>query len=347
MSNVIPKSNPVSNSTPRIAIIGCGAITQSYYLPALARNPAVLINTTLVDNEETQLQKLAQSYKVKRTCKDYRQILDEVDGVILALPTALHSSIGVECLSRGIHVLCEKPLAENAVKARLMVEAAKKSGALLAANYLGRITPHFLQVRQFLAEQSFGRLLSINYMVGEVFNWPTISGFYFKDDKSSRGILRDRGAHVVDHICWWLGGKPRLISSVNDSFGGSEAVAEVNFEYQGCAGQIRLNWFVDIPSRFIVECEQATIEGEVYDYHRLWIKKSGRTSEIQLKSVTKTQIDIADKIITNFLDGIRYGEQPIIPGEDVLNSIEFVDECYQNATRFNMPWYSFAEVQNV
>mgnify|MGYP002640867468 CR=1 FL=1 len=341
------KSSSSSNTTLRLAIIGCGAITESYYLPALARHPAILGNTVLVDHDEKQLQKLAKFYKVKQVCTDHHQILDQVDGVILALPTSLHAPVGVDFLSRGVHVLCEKPLAENADKARLMIEAAKESGAVLATNYLGRITPHFEQVKEFLVQETFGKLLSINYIVGEKFNWPTVSGFYFKSENSSRGILRDRGAHAIDHICWWLGGKPRLLSSKNDSFGGSEAIAEVEFEHEGCMGHLKLSWFLDIPSRFTIECERATIEGDLYDYHRLAITEPGQaTKEIQLQTPTRTKIDIADRIITNFLDAIHHNEEALIPGADILNSIEFIDECYQNATRFNMPWYDLAEVPN-
>ena len=43
--------------------------------------------------------------------------------------------------------------------------------------------------------------------------------------------------------------------------------------------------------------------------------------------------------ITNLIQVIVAGEKPLIAGCDVLDSLEFVDECYAAATRFPMPWY--------
>ena len=74
-------------------------------------------------------------------------------------------------------------------------------------------------------------------------------------------------------ICWWLGGKPTVISSRNDSFGGAEAVAHVQFEHNQCVGEVKLSWLSKFPSRFMVRCEAGTVEGEIYDYQSV-IEKS-------------------------------------------------------------------------
>ena len=217
----------MNNPAPKIAIIGCGAIAENYYLPALASFPSALANLILVDRDSGRLDKLSAMHKIGREARDHREVLEEADGAIIALPTGLHAPVALDFLSRGIPVLCEKPLAENAANARLMVETANRCETTLAVNYLQRLIPHFARAKEIIQKQTYGKLLSMEYVIGEIFNWPTVSGFYFKSDPSTRGVLRDRGAHAVDHICWWLGGKPNLVSSQNDSFGGSEAVARV------------------------------------------------------------------------------------------------------------------------
>jgi predicted dehydrogenase len=337
-------TNSAGNS-PRIALIGCGAIAEEYYLPALARHPSVLENLTLVDRDAARTQKLAKELNAKTCRTHYQQVQEEVDGVIIAVPPHLHYPISMDFLSRGVHVLCEKPLAESAEKAREMVEQAHKTGALLSVNYFQRIIPSFARIKELITEKIFGELLSIRYFVGEEFKWPTVSGFYFNSATSSRGVLRDRGAHVIDHICWWLGGKPRLVSSKNDSFGGSEAVAYVQFERGNCVGEVKLSWLGSFPSRFTVRCEGGTIEGDVYDYRNIVFKtRSGRIERVSLKSSDKTKADIAHRVVTNFIDVVSRGEKPLVSGNDVLDSIEFIDECYAAATRFDMPWYEILEV---
>lgn len=335
------------SKTPRIAVIGCGAIAEEYYLPALASFPSVMENLILVDRDQSRLDKFTEKYQVWLSVRDYREIQNEADGVIIALPIGLHAPIGVEFLSCKIPVLCEKPLAEDATHARILIEMAHHEETALAVNYLQRVIPHFAQVKKLLNEKRYGSPLKMEYVIGELFNWPTVSGFYFKSDPSTRGILRDRGAHAVDHICWWLGGKPEVTASYNDSFGGSEAVAHVEFEKDACKGKLLMSWFADVPCRFSIECERGTIEGEIYDYQKLIITESGRRREVFVNSPIHTKLDVAREIVSNFIAVIEKGAKPLVQGGDVLESIEFTDEAYEKAQFLDMPWYRMAEVRNV
>ena len=337
-------SKPITS--PKIALIGCGAISESYYLPALAKYPSVMEKLILVDHDRARARELAGKFNVSRYRYDYREVLKEVNGVIVALPTHLHHPISMEFLSHGVHVLCEKPLAESANKAREIVEYARETGAALSVNYLQRLIPTFAEVKRLLANKLLCEPLSLEYLVGEKFTWPTVSGFYFKSSTSARGVLRDRGAHVIDHICWWFGRKPHLISSHNDSFGGSEAVAEVRFMHGKCTGTVKLNWLSSFPCKFRIECEEGVVEGDVYGYQSLLVStNSGRQKRVKFKSISKS--DIGDRMTTNFIDVISKGEKPLVSGSDVLDSIQFIDECYEAATRFDMPWYKALEVENV
>jgi predicted dehydrogenase len=336
-----------STKTPRIALIGCGAIAEEYYLPALASFPAVMEHLTLVDQDRARLDKLSAKYPVERSVQDYHEVQNDADGVIIALPTGLHAPVGVEFLSHAIPVLCEKPLAEDAARARIMIEVAHQHETALAVNYLQRVIPHFAYVKRLLASQVYGRPLKMDYVIGEIFNWPTVSGFYFTSDSSTRGILRDRGAHAVDHICWWLGGRPEVISSHNDSFGGSEAVAHVEFEKDTCRGKLVMSWFADVPCRFSIECEKGSIAGEIYDYQKLILSEHGRKREFIVNSPIHTKVDVAREVVSNFLAVIEKGERPLVQGAEVLESVEFIDEAYEKAGLLDMPWYHLEEVQDV
>lgn len=332
-----------SGRSTRIALVGCGAIAEKYYLPALARHPAVLKNTILVDPNEARALSLARQFNISSWSVDYRQVVKEVEGAIVATPIALHNPISIEFLSRGVHVLCEKPLAESWDKASEIVDAARSSGAVLAVDYLQRLIPPFGKVKELLAAKTLGEPLSIMYLVGEEFDWPTVSGFYFNSNTTSRGVLRDRGAHVFDHICWWLGGKPRLISCQTDSFGGSEAVARVQFEHNGCTGEVKLSWLGTFPSTFSVKCHKGKASGDVYDYQSLLLQTAPQRKE-QLRFKAQTKLEIGDRLVSNFIDAVSRSDEPLIPGADVLDSIKFIDECYEAATRFEMPWYETQEV---
>jgi predicted dehydrogenase len=329
-----------AGNAPRIALIGCGAIAEEYYLPALIRHPLLLKQFVLVDRDEVRVQSIAEKFKVLQYVTDYRHVVGKIDGAILAVPTHLHYPISMDLLSQGVNVLCEKPLAPSIEQARELVKNAERNKKILAVNYLQRLIPSFEKVKEILVSKVMGEPLQIVYLVGEEFKWPTVSGFYFNSPLSSRGVLRDRGAHVMDHICWWLNDKPKVISSQNDSFGGSEAVAYVRFKHNRCLGEVRLSWIGTFPSRYEIKCEAGSIKGDVYDYHNIVIENSsGGKERIHLKAKEKTKIDIADKILVNFVNGMIAGIPPLISGGEVLDSIEFIDECYKAAIRFDMPWY--------
>ncbi len=330
---------------PRIAIIGCGAIVESYYMPALSRHPRVLESITLVDQDIDRAKKLAAAFNGNQIITDYHEILNKTDGVIIAVPTHLHHPIAMDFLSRGIPVLCEKPLAEVEDKAFEMVDLANNKGVALATNYSQRLWAHFTKVKEIIASRNLGEPLHINYNVGEVYNWPTVSGFSFNTAGSKRGVLLDRGAHILDHICWWLGGKPEVIYFQNDSFGGCEAVAHVQFKYQKCLGDIRISWLSKFPCTFDIELEHGSIEGEVY-YPQSILVKSGNYPKKRIKLTSVTYSGLAQLVVDNFINVLAGKEKPLVPASDVLNSIRFTDDCYANATSFNMPWYEIQEKKN-
>ena len=330
-------------NSPRITVIGCGAIAEAYYLPALAKQPGIMKSLTLVDQNPERVQTLARTFGVDKCLTDYRQALDSTDGVIVALPTHLHNTVAMEFLSRGLPVFCEKPLAESSDKARAMVEMAVKMKAALATNYSQRLWPQFAKVKELTEDRSLGRPTHIKYYVGEVFKWPTVSGFYFNSAAPGRGILRDRGAHVFDHICWWLGAKPEVLISQNDAFGGSEAVAYVEFKHNECVGEVKLSWLSSFPCKFLVEFENGSIEGEV-SYPQSVIVRTGKNAAKRVNLKAESYMALGNKMVSNFVKVVAGHERPLISGSDVLDSISFIDECYAGATRFEMPWYTFPEV---
>lgn len=325
---------------PAIALVGCGAIAEQFYLPVLAKHPQLIDRLVLIDADEERARKLAGQYGARHAGARYEDFVGSVQGAIVAVPTQFHYPISIDFLSSGVDVLCEKPLAESYNRAKDMVSQAKRSGAVLMVNHQRRVYPNLAKAHEIIQARTLGELRSIRYFVGEKFDWPSRSGFYFRAEPRFRGVLRDRGSHVVDVICWWLGGKPDLISSENDSFGGSEAVAEIRFEHESCQGEIRLSWLSKFPGRFWVDFESGSIAGDIYDYNSILVASPSTGGEQhRMKAGQMGYSLIAARIIENFIGVIQRSQDPIVPAQDVLASIQFIDECYASGRRFSMPWY--------
>ena len=63
----------------------------------------------------------------------------------------------------------------------------------------------------------------------------------------------------------------------------------------------------------------------------------------RLRSPENELFDFARALIDNFLDVVRKKSTPMIPAREVLASIELLEEAYNKATRFSMPWYETRE----
>jgi len=271
-------------------------------------------------------------------------VVDRIDGAVVAVPARLHHPVSLACLNHGVAVLCEKPLCEDAPLARELVEAAERADVALAVNQTRRLFPANRQIQQLLAAGALGRLTRIVYEMGEPFEWPAVSDSYFGAKGSGKGVLLDTGANIVDLVCWWLGGKPWLTRYRDDSFGGTEAVAAVELEHQGCRASIRLSWLTKLPNAYRIEGECGSIEGEVYDWAS-FIQRSpdGKARRVRTQDRPKGFEEFGHRLIDNFVDVLTTGAAPIVSGRDVLPSIEIIDACYASRERFDLPWLDASE----
>jgi predicted dehydrogenase len=90
-----------------------------------------------------------------RALTDYREILDGVDAVTVAVPTELHRDIALPFLERGISVLVEKPMARSLAEADEMIAAAAASGATLAVGHTERFNPAVSAVMPLVTSPRF------------------------------------------------------------------------------------------------------------------------------------------------------------------------------------------------
>jgi len=84
-----------------------------------------------------------------RALTDYRQVMDQVEAVSIAVPTRRHFEIARAFLDAGIHVLLEKPIASTVEEARSLVELARKRGVVFQIGHLERFNPAFVDLGDF------------------------------------------------------------------------------------------------------------------------------------------------------------------------------------------------------
>lgn len=331
---------PVNTAAPVIAIVGCGAIAELFHLPAFARHEEVARRLILVDADQARAAALAAKVPGSRTAASLESVLGEIQGAVLAVPHHLHVPMSLTCAGAGVHVLCEKPLADRAAEVDAIAAAAAQSGATVAVNNMRRFYPAVKEIHRLVRAGELGTLKRLTITWGEKFDWGAASGFYFGQASRGRGALLDRGAHVLDLACWWLGGPIRLTGYRDDSLGGAECWAELMGEREGCAVEVRMSWLSRFENRIVLEGDAGGVGLGIYDWveFQRWSPR-GQPRKVVMPSTLTAPREISRLVADSFLATIREGAPPVVSARDVRDSIALMEAAYQARTRVAMPWF--------
>jgi len=86
---------------------------------------------------------------------DLNELLDSVDACVIAVPTIAHEAVAIAALSRGLHVLVEKPIAPTLEAADRMLAAAEQGGAVIQIGHVERFNAVLRACEPYLDEPMF------------------------------------------------------------------------------------------------------------------------------------------------------------------------------------------------
>lgn len=322
-----------------LAIIGCGAIVESFYLQPI--NKSDNINKIyLIDKNMERAREIHDQLKVDSVVlDDYHTIIKKVDGVIIATPPATHFSITKDFIENNVIVLVEKPAVETSNEIYELIDLSQKNNTEILVNNTRRYFPSNQAIKKALVNSEIGEVKKITYLEGGEYNWPTVSGFYFSKESNAKGVMMDRGAHVIDLICWWLDNEIGLIKYEDDSFGGPEAFCHTKLKSSKCKIDIKLSWINKLSNEYKIIGTDGEIFGSIYNWKSYDLNKNGKKKTVKVQHKEKLFNDFGYTVFNSFIKHLK-GEQKSfsVCANDVLQSIELIDEMYNNRTKINAPW---------
>ncbi|ANZ89217.1 Gfo/Idh/MocA family oxidoreductase [Citrobacter freundii] len=217
-------------TTLNAAIIGAGAIHRSH-VNALRLLPGVTLRA-LVDIDSANGLQQAMAYNC-RFYQNYREMLldNDIDVVHICTPHFEHKNMITAALAAGKHVFCEKPVGLNCTEVADIANAAASAQGLLGVCYQNRLNPTSLRIRDELAKNTLGRMLSIK----AVLTWSRSKAYYSESPWRGRfaseggSLLINQAIHTLDLMQWFAGGVTRLKGVVD-----SGELADVT-EAEDCA----------------------------------------------------------------------------------------------------------------
>ncbi len=143
---------------------------------------------------------------------------DDLDAVIVATPPHLHAPISIAALKRGLHVLCEKPLARTLEEGRAMVAVAQETGRVLKCGFSHRHHPGIQQARQWFEAGRIGEPMFIRARYGIGGRPGYEQEWRANPEVVSGGQLMEQGIHAVDLARWFLGDFSHVTAFVETRF---------------------------------------------------------------------------------------------------------------------------------
>ncbi|MEC9341635.1 MAG: Gfo/Idh/MocA family oxidoreductase [Pseudomonadota bacterium] len=192
-------------STVRWGILGCGFITGQAIAPALQALGNATLHSAL-SRDPTKADAFCAPYGAIGSADRDRFLNDpELDAVYVATPNFRHAEDVIACAVAGKHVLCDKPLADDAVQAAAMVEACARAGVKLGVGFQLRFHPAHLEMRRRIGAGDLGTLS--HAAASMCFRYPDGPSEWRKDLRQAGGgwATNDLGSHLVDLLVSLLG----------------------------------------------------------------------------------------------------------------------------------------------
>ncbi|PZC46129.1 MAG: putative dehydrogenase [Chloroflexi bacterium] len=311
----------------RIAIVGCGAIAELGHIPAALRSDKVTL-VALVDADLGRAARLAERFGVSRTETSIESVKSDVDALVIATPPHIRKTLAFEALSHGLHLLCEKPLANNAQDAEQIAKRAEEAGRILAMAHTHRFLSNRSYVQNLLQSGELGRVRRVLIEQGEPASWPTLSGYTYRRDMVPGGVLLDEGIHPLDMLLWWFG-EPEGLSYEDDSVGGLESNVRLGLQFAGgTEANVRLSRTCLLPNLIKLEGERAEVTIPIYNEAVVGIKRDGRNTNKKVAKRSRDYVDSVAAQLEDFAECIETGQRPKATAEDGLKVVKLIDQCY-------------------
>jgi len=228
-------------------VVGAGGVARGAHLPAYQSHAAVRDRLHIVGvMDAAPVAPLADLPIVDEGGVD---ALGPIDFIDICTPTATHLELALWGLSRGYHVLCEKPVATTRREADTLAAAAVRARRVVMACHQYRFNPVWQQVIEWLSSGAIGRWHLAEWTVHRPAADPGAQRdavpWRGRRAKSMGGVLLDHGTHLIYQLLD-IAGMPRAVSAwtghLRHTTYDVEDTATIQLEYPGRLATMLLTW---------------------------------------------------------------------------------------------------------
>jgi uncharacterized protein (TIRG00374 family) len=325
----------------RGAFLGTGNIALRGHAPQWSGDPVLCREVEIVAMADLSAANLAAAAEVFPQARPYAhadELLanEKLDFCDVCTPPFTHRSLVEAAAARGVHVLCEKPIAPTLADAEAIAQAVRETRVVFVPCHQYHHSPQWQAVAQLLPR--IGRIHLVEYEVHRTAanpgnpNWSPA----WRTDRAlaGGGILFDHGAHIFYQLRSVLGEPAAVQATVRTlchADYGVEDSAFVVLDYGDRLAEVRLTWAA---RRRSIRFHFVGADGEL----------SGDDERVVVRAATTQEISFADGMSKNsshsewyaplmqgFVDRVRRGDAGTEPLEEALYVTRVISRAYESS----------------
>ena len=246
---------------------------------------------------------------------DVDQLADSVDAVSVVVPTSCHREVSLPFLHRGIPVLLEKPVAHTLDDARLIVNEAEQSGAILQIGHLERFNAGVVRLHEELDRPRFIEVHRLSEFV---------------ERATDVDVVTDLMIHDIDIVLSLVRSELKYVSAVGASIVTNHVdIANARLEFEdGAIANVTASRVSAKRFRRIRVFADACYLALNFEDQQIEISRPGkRPPDGRFAPIINSSIQVEatpplDSELAHFVDCVRKGKQPLVTGSDGLQALK-------------------------
>lgn len=322
------------------AIIGYDHAHLPKYAPAIAQHPNARLAAVVAPGANQALARQdAERFQAR-----YVETLDllwhrqKIDAVYIGTPPSQHLAVIREAARRGVHILCDKPLAPTLKEADAILHLVRQHRVKLMVPFNPRYQVPVLKLKAMIAAGEFGALRHIHVTkYGKLpRGLPDLdTAWFFDKEQAGFGGFGDIGIHAIDALRWLVGAEARQVYAkidrlIHDDIGVDDVgTALIEFE-NGVIASLQSGWanpdgnpsWLSVSFEILGTAGAALIEKP---YHDFWVADDTRA-----ESLPWWRDDVA-MLVNEFISAVVEDREPAITGADARAALEITLAAYRSA----------------
>jgi D-apiose dehydrogenase len=334
----------------RAALIGCGYIS-ARHLPAWQATPDADL-VAVCDLDLTRARERAREFGIEKAYDNVEAMLDaeQLDCVDIATHDVTHTGLVSLAARRGLHVLCQKPLAPTVAEARAMVDLTARAGVRFMVMEMWRHLQPVRDMKRYLDQDIIGPVYALRLLAPP----RQLRRTRPIDDQQPyladlpKLMVYDTYIHHVDGIRYLLGDVTSVyarMSRTNPAIVGEDRLFLVLGHASGATSSIDASWVVPVerPTKlhlgdFLIEGVDGALHLDAYDAELRHVTQSGTTVLERYGTSTPGGAGSMgqgafNSCIADFAAGVRHDRPFESSAEDNLKTLAITLASYESAAR--------------